>query len=186
MRWCVLGADDCGAPHRRKRVWMRLVRNAEHDGLSTSKVRKSATARNDGIQARPKQASESAGSGKQCEKLADTSSILKPIGIDSSGAEGSSKTSPKGAKQSVSGGCIEEIPDTDSSGPSGSWWAKEPCYTTQEEYREINRAFDGSRWGIESPICRVAAKCPNSMDRLKALGNMQVSIVAATAWRLLE
>ena len=30
-RWCVLGADDCGAPHRRKRLW--ILAHAEGIGM---------------------------------------------------------------------------------------------------------------------------------------------------------
>ena len=36
-RWCVLGADDCGVPHRRKRWWLLADSPQQNDGSSGAK-----------------------------------------------------------------------------------------------------------------------------------------------------
>ena len=38
-RWCVLGADDVGAPHRRKRLWILAYPNTGHDNRAQEDVR---------------------------------------------------------------------------------------------------------------------------------------------------
>ena len=46
-------------------------------------------------------------------------------------------------------------------------------------------ATNGQWWATEPGLGRVAHGIPDRVDRLKALGNGQVPLVAATAWRLL-
>ena len=58
----------------------------------------------------------------------------------------------------------------------------------QQEGREQNErgwVGDISWWSAEPDVGRVAHGVPSRVDRLRALGNGQVPIVAATAWRLL-
>jgi DNA (cytosine-5)-methyltransferase 1 len=50
------------------------------------------------------------------------------------------------------------------------WWDREPGQTTRE---------------IESGLGRVVNGVAAGVDRLKAIGNGQVSLVAATAWSIL-
>lgn len=69
--------------------------------------------------------------------------------------------------------------------------------STSEEIREIRDAIglgdsqgNANRktkwWEIEPDICRVVNGLAHGVDRLAALGNGQVPIVAATAYRILE
>jgi len=86
------------------------------------------------------------------------------------------------------GDSLQKIPNTASQRQSGSWkpwFGGDPAETREGE---TDRAFAeriGHIWGIESPMGRVADGVAARMDRLKAIGNGQVSIVAATAWKIL-
>lgn len=48
-----------------------------------------------------------------------------------------------------------------------------------------NRIIDGSWWPIEPKLDRVANGVAHRLDRLKAIGNGQVPLCAATAWKVL-
>ena len=48
------------------------------------------------------------------------------------------------------------------------------------------KGFDRNGWKTEPNICRVVNGMADAMDRLKAIGNGQVPLCAATAWRLLK
>lgn len=57
---------------------------------------------------------------------------------------------------------------------------------TQQRCKTCRTFTEGWRnWPTEPDVGRVANGVPARVDRLKALGNAQVSRVAATAWRLL-
>ena len=60
--------------------------------------------------------------------------------------------------------------------------------TSQGRRRKAGDAFNVrqfEKWPIEPGLDRVADGMANRMDRLKAIGNGQVPLCAATAWRLL-
>ncbi len=73
-RWCVLGADDAGAPHRRKRIWI-LGYTSMH-GQPSTEERKSSDERSDNGQTREIKAGKSEGPGPSGtnEKMADAES----------------------------------------------------------------------------------------------------------------
>ena len=107
-RWGVLGADDIGANHERKRIWIvAKISNSKRIG------------RNKGNNAQ-------LGSNKA---IRPSSSI--PF------------------KSSIEG-------------------------------------FNRNNWKTEPNICRMVNGMADAMDRLKAIGNGQVPLVAATAWRILN
>jgi DNA (cytosine-5)-methyltransferase 1 len=66
-------------------------------------------------------------------------------------------------------------------------WRNRELGTTQEEYQHRGSQADGSRkwWEAEPNVGRVADGVAARVDRLKAIGNGQVPLVAATAWRRL-
>ena len=79
----------------------------------------------------------------------------------------------------------EDVANAVSIGQSRSWWAIDPSDSQTDSEGQASDAFDGSRWGIESRMGRVANGTPNRLERLSALGNGQVGPVAARAWYLL-
>ena len=59
--WCCLSAAECGAPHKRDRVWLkatRRVRNANDDGSLAAKITRSVKKGSDDNTTRQKPASE--------------------------------------------------------------------------------------------------------------------------------
>ena len=144
--WGVVSAENCGAPHKRERIW--VVGNTNDYGQTTTQVSTSTTQRSDSDKARQEQASELEGSGKQHTKLADTAGI--------------------GQQEQGRG-----------------WFS---CDPSEKREGETNNAFAervARIWGIKPGMGRVVNGIPHRMDRLKAIGNAQVSSVAATAFRIL-
>lgn len=124
--WTVMGADDVGAPHQRKRMWIlaysRLRSGRDNFGREDGEI---SVGRNSG------------------KRSCNTNSPLRP----SEGAE------------------IMAFQR-----PNTTWWDFDPA--------DEDGAF-------ESGMGRMAHGVANRVHRLKALGNGQVPLVAATAWNLL-
>lgn len=137
--WGVVSAEDCGAPHKRERIWIVAYTNVS-----------------------------------QCQGGGISGRIYKE------------HTNPGGRGRNGDSG--QELADTSSKRQQGrgqSWFCIDPA---EKREGETDRAFServGHIWGIESRMGRVANGVPYRMDRLKAIGNAQVSIVAATAFRIL-
>ena len=95
--------------------------------------------------------------GDVCEKVSDTNGVAVEI----------SNTFSARFSDSAGGGAVNECT-----------WQRPIDYASSE-----NGGRDG--WGIEPGVGRMAAGVPHRVDRLKALGNAQVPLCAATAWRIL-
>lgn len=142
--WFVMGADDCGAPHRRKRMWIlahsRRGSGRGDFGRESRRLRcgqaEEVGERNSNKAVRPSAAPETLADA-EVPRFADGAS---------------------GQRQEQSGG-------------SRAWWDRDPA--------DQDGAF-------ESQLGRVADGVANRVDRLKAIGNGQVPLVAATAFRILS
>lgn len=69
-KWGVLGASDCGAPHKRKRIW--ILGYANNDGQFAAEVTGSITAGSYHSETWSEEASKLKGSGQQYADVADT------------------------------------------------------------------------------------------------------------------
>ena len=69
----------------------------------------------------------------------------------------------------------------------GNVWRVGSMGATQSQYNDRGSQSYGSRqwWEVEPNVGRVANGVAARVDRLKAIGNGQVPLCAATAWRLL-
>jgi DNA (cytosine-5)-methyltransferase 1 len=76
-------------------------------------------------------------------------------------------------------GKSKNMADTDKSQCKGN----ECTERIKQEYSDIGKS---SWWQTEPNICRVADGVAARVDRLKAIGNGQVPLCAATAWRILN
>jgi len=92
------------------------------------------------------------------------------------------------AEQAGAGGC--DVADTDSTrlqitarGYVGSIHAKNE--TLKRSFTGGGNAATWGNWAVEPDVGRVAHGVASRVDRLKALGNGQVPMQAAVAWRLL-
>jgi DNA (cytosine-5)-methyltransferase 1 len=71
---------------------------------------------------------------------------------------------------------------------SGDVWRQWQLGFAQQEHDSGRGSTDGSRewWSVEPNVGRVANGVAARVDRLKAIGNGQVPLCAATAWRILS
>ena len=149
--WGVLGADDVGANHHRKRIWILAYSN------SYSNIKSQPTSNGIQNQAKKKSRTQHSSTRQPCR----TSNVLRTDsmqGYEESNILGNSKStrfSPCELGQ-------RKIESWRTSSWSSQWWASEP---------NVDRVADG-----------VAAR----VDRLKAIGNGQVPLCAATAWNILK
>jgi len=144
-KWCVLGADDVGAPHRRKRIWIL----AHTRGLRMEK-------------------------SKLCNSNLFTRSSAPKEGTKMAHSEGQrtgNDCKNHGARRG-------EIYAPDNTGC--------PCRGDDRPQDGEAREPDPSWWATEPNVGRVANGVAYRVDRLKAIGNGQVSICAAVAWKILS
>jgi DNA (cytosine-5)-methyltransferase 1 len=158
-RWCVLGADDAGAPHRRKRIWILGYSNNLRE-----------------LQSKGLQPYKRGRFGNTSKKMADSDGprLQRPdVRETEHGAEeGLSAEFGETVRNSMRSGLQEERPEQQTTGATRAdtritWWDIDPANAT------------------ESPVGRVAHGVANRVDRLKAIGNGQVPAVAALAWEIL-
>jgi DNA (cytosine-5)-methyltransferase 1 len=130
--WCVLGADDVGANHHRKRIWILAYFNSRLEQTwSNSRI------------------------------LEQSNSQRQTIGH----AHGSSQENVGDSKGTRFSSCElgqRKIESWRTSSRNSQWWASEP---------NVDRVVDG---------------LASRVDRLKAIGNGQVPLCAATAWNILK
>jgi DNA (cytosine-5)-methyltransferase 1 len=187
--WCVLGADDVGAPHRRKRLWLLAHRQGftEWPGLCAGEP-----------------------SEERRGRLGDGGSpwAIDPADIpdrDRAGREERRRTEPSEPKHSAAEYGGEELGDArsclcnrrtlesrrEAQERTTAWrsgegeprcelvadpWLAEPC---------VDGMADGLADWVGGRIPRVAVGVPARVDRLRALGNGQVPITMAAAFTLL-
>lgn len=131
-KWGIVSAADCGAPHRRNRIWIRCTD--------------------------PKQ------------ELADT--LL--CGCNDGRAEvNATKTGINAQRNTIASS--NDVSDTKGFHAQG-------FKTKQGEIKSRGSSW----WKAEPELGRVAYGVADWVDRLKAIGNGQVPIVAATAWSILN
>ena len=167
VRWICLGADDCGAPHHRKRLWL-LAYTKQSGGWTHRRFNNqrgdSSEIRREGIQPKNRETYPN-NFRESCKNMANSYNGRLQEGCDSArwkegtiinrSSEWTGMANPKGKTRKR---------ET----PRGTW------------YR------DPANGPIKSRLGRVAHGVANRVDRLKATGNGQVSIVAATAWETLN
>lgn len=143
-RWCVMGADDVGAPHRRKRMWI-LAHSRRGSGRGDF-----------GRESRRLHGGKAEEVGEQNSNKTVRPSATPETLADAEASRQQSRTLEQGQVQSWRG-C--------------TWWSRDPA--------DEDGAF-------ESGMGRVADGVADRVDRLKAIGNGQVPLVAATAFRILS
>lgn len=179
--WCVLSAASCGAPHLRQRLWLLA---ANRDRIAR------------GQQQEPRQELEAtlhADGNGTAESVADPSSKRQ--------RKGRTRRAPQHGQSRKSS--RSPVPDAnrdrEPAVPVDAKVARAPDavhHATRSQRQGIERAervgtkhadAGGAGWWESEPrVGRVADGVPSRMDRLHAIGNAQVPIVAATAFRILK
>ena len=165
-RWCVLGADDAGAPHRRKRIWILAYsvptwkRRIEREG----KIKRNVMADADESRLqRPdvRKAEHGTESGLSTERSKITWWDSDPADVPNTMHSGLQTERPKQQTTGITG-TDPQFPRTNKRKPKGQNSPTQP------------------------QLGRVAHGVANRVDRLKAIGNGQVSGVAAIAFIILS
>lgn len=189
--WLVLGADDVGAPHRRERIWI-LAYAAGH---GRSERRAESAGRQGGSQA------------VQCgSQVADADSGRLEVGVQQDGQQEARQQAPF---RNDTDRCNPDIPHPNSQPaqgmvtgaqpgefrrsarlhggaggePSQGWWEAEPHMGGVADGMASGLDIHGTHAGLD--VGRVATGVPSRVGRLKAIGNGQVPLCAATAFRIL-
>jgi DNA (cytosine-5)-methyltransferase 1 len=176
-KWGVLGAADIGANHQRDRIWIR--------GEATDPNRI-------GLQESTHECElESQGSNQlQVEQPRDSSQMAysERMGWQERASERREPKNQETPSQpdncSEASGAGETVANTKRSGLEG--W--QDCGK-----QEVTRTWSGGApighadwWSVEPNVGRVVNGVAARMERIKAIGNGQVPLCAATAWRILK
>ena len=167
-RWGVLGAADVGAPHQRDRIWIvGKATNSSINGLPRQADKQvMESQRGSELQlGEPRNSSEMAyadsthGEGNQCAKR----TLEKHSNLDSA----------------------SQLAHTENEGYV-RWFRGMGATESQHNNRRSQGDGCGEWWQAEPNVGRVADGVAARVDRLKAIGNGQVPLCAATAWRILN
>jgi len=174
-RWGVLGAANVGAPHQRDRIWI-VGKATNPNGIGLQK-------------STDKQELESQGRDQlQTEQSRDTSELANPLrdrlqGIRQDwrieGQTGLRSREGCDQEQQLHMANTQDKRDVRRFGGMG---------TTEIQHDHRGSQSYGRRewWEAEPDVGRVADGVAARVDRLKAIGNGQVPLCAATAWRILS
>ena len=168
-RWGVVSAADVGANHKRERIWIiakrgNIFSHAEHNGFGRWEQQQK-------------------GVEKETRKLANSNSrsvktFCKPGILEQSDFERETNRYSHGSSK-------KNVSDTLSARPQGSgkgWKEGDKVWENSELWGAIAKH---SWWHVEPNVGRVADGVAARVDRLKAIGNGQVPLCAATAWKIL-
>jgi len=189
-RWGVLGAADVGAPHQRDRIWILAYSNSKHDALRGDGENDAETMVGRGVHTRGSISNSGSGHqevARQSSNMANTTELQRNGGNNnagiSMGRESISKPRNSSGSEDVADSCKVGLPSPQTkqglemglrlaiSSLAGRWWDREPGETPRTVERGLGGMVDG-----------MAAR----VDRLKAIGNGQVSEVARRAWEILS
>jgi DNA (cytosine-5)-methyltransferase 1 len=175
--WGVLGANDIGANHQRDRIWIvgKQMGYTYNDGQIATEICKSIEQRSDKNETRSEQTRKPERSSQQYAELAHTTQLFSDvvnnhprIGME---RKAQSQFGNSSGQNDVSNA---NLPQQQGRGLPGRIQKKDPF------------TCDARWWQTEPNVGRVAHGVALGVDRLKAIGNGQVPLCAATAWRILN
>ena len=200
-KWGVLGANDIGANHQRDRIWIRAEQMgyAYNDGQNATKICSSPAQRSDTSSTWQEQTCQSAGSSKQYAELANTNSNRLHGGktewdrkSEWSVCENQSDDRSEiwsEIDRCSEFGSKEKISNSKAIGLQRQGQHEQPLNSKTSRQRKADGLIYGRSpdfWATEPNVGRVAHGVASRVDRIKAIGNGQVPLCAATAWRILK
>ena len=186
--WGIVSAADCGAWHQRKRLWCIAWNTDSNDASLQRKV----SQRSDTESSRSCDVSNPRCKLWQAGSVSESSSDSQAIwGTETKEPERCSKDVADAASQRR--GEARQDCEQSSQWTSGKSDVFNPLCSRLEGQRqessgaskEQRDTSDTSWWAVEPNVGRVAHGVAHRVDRLRCIGNGQVPIVAATAWRRL-
>ena len=170
-RWGVLGAADIGANHQRDRIWIVSrwkgnLPHAQHDRIRWWEQQQKSVKETHG---------EIANTNCNGLQIPTNKCELESQGINQLQIEQSRNTSEMANSTSIGQQGQGKYEQSIDSAQSGKRKAVEPIYGRSSDF-----------WAVEPDVGRVVDGVADRVDRLKAIGNGQVPLCAATAWRILS
>ena len=204
-RWIVLGVDDVGGNHRRKRLWLLAystslgleehghrqagdVVQASEDVAYSSRPRLQARSGNGvGTEHRSHgNEGQLEGASSQAGAVAHPNSLNQRAGEEPRQSEGNpSGKCPSDSSEDVA----HSVSDSEGSAHGSKVWRGFERWENEDikEWYEVggNPTNFSGVWAIEPSVGRISYGVASRVDRLKALGNGQVPLVADVAWGML-
>ena len=180
-RWGVLGAADIGANHKRDRIWICAkwrgqVPHAQHNRIRWWEQQQKSIEKENANVANSNSLKRRSMEGRRAsfhdsEECGDLRGILA---FDSGNEQEETR---------------EILANSPSLGQQGQREYEQSIYPKEGCNRKTSYAESIGRpefWAVEPNVGRVANGVAARVDRLKAIGNGQVPLCAATAWRILS
>ena len=177
-RWGVLGAADVGANHQRDRIWIVAKWRGQLSHAQYDRIRWWEQ--------------QSQGIEKENGELANSSIMYSNGGNDNSRVSMERETQSEFGNDSGPKTLAYANPDGTSelahTQNEGNVWREWQLGFAQQKHHQGRSATNGRRewWQVEPNVGRVADGVAARVERLKAIGNGQVPLCAATAWRILN
>jgi DNA (cytosine-5)-methyltransferase 1 len=191
-KWGIVGAKDVGANHQRDRIW--IVAHSNSNGWTTRKKSRSlgetVSEQQEG-QDNPLYSEGASSLPTTEDNVPDSQCLGRKEGSSFRGAsQNQESTNNLGDGSSPFG--EGELSDSmlnrlQGSRPDGATERQVGLRCREGSNEEQNiYGSDSSWWSVEPDLGRVAHGVDARVDRLKAIGNGQVPLCAATAWGLLK
>jgi DNA (cytosine-5)-methyltransferase 1 len=200
--WGVLGANEVGANHQRDRIWIVGKNTKQHRFFSHTEYDRN------GWGQQQSESLEEKTCGNSIRELANTNLCGQlhgqheinsaENGIDalcqlgSSGKNVADTNSPQlqGNKRTIGipqGHAIIDGNNTHKNMGDSKISGLSSCFEGQGQRQPWGASIGSAQWWqIEPPLDRVVDGMADRVDRLKAIGNGQVPLCAATAWNILN
>jgi DNA (cytosine-5)-methyltransferase 1 len=191
-KWGIVGAKDVGANHQRDRIW--IVAHSNSNGWTTrKKTRSLGTTVSEQSQGQDNSLNfEGAGSLSTTESnVSDSKRLGWQKGSNECGIDGkedppsiSGECGSATREGEVSDSMLNRLQGCRSDRPTEGQTGLRSRKRSHEEQNIYGS--DSTWWSVEPDLGRVAHGVDARVDRLKAIGNGQVPLCAATAWGLLK
>ena len=186
-KWGVLGAADIGANHQRDRIWIRAkwsgqLPHAQHHRIRWWEQQQESIEKEE----RRSQVPDSDCLGLDESKTEWDRFCERKVCQNQSDNRSEVRSEIVGCNQF---GNEEEISNTQVIGLQGSGKHEQPIDSKTSRQGKADGLIYGRSsdfWATEPNVGRVVDGLASRMDRIKAIGNGQVPLCAATAWRVLK
>ncbi len=178
-KWGVLGAADVGAPHQRDRIWIVAKWRGQLSYAQHDRIRR--------WEQQQKSIKETAGNMANTNRNGFNKSFRNARSMDGTEQEKQTKESKSWGDAKVSTVCCS-LANPSSIRQQGQGQHEQPINSAQGNDWQADHVESIGRpqqWSVEPNVGRVADGVAARVDRLKAIGNGQVPLCAATAWRIL-
>jgi DNA (cytosine-5)-methyltransferase 1 len=194
--WQVIGADDVGARHKRKRIW--IVAHTQSEGRECGSTGKQ------GIDSQCRTGLSGRHDTGTVAEEGETVAYPVSTGLERRGASGGKNSGrelasserrqtpidvghPSSNPQAVAHADTETVPDTNTTGLGGSEETGNlEIQRTQRHQFVTGSCATGNIWTVEPDVGRVANGVPKRVDRLRGLGNAIVPQVAALIMQMIK